>query len=121
MLTLPFKAGQRHDFTLPDCELEWPRIFGDPEFAHLQHRGAKTLAPGREQLIQFPPNHHLYQASRRHPCKRLGSHTLPVLEHSHGVADIENLFHAVRNIDDCLACFTQSPYLLIQYFDIRGV
>ncbi len=69
-------------------------------FAHFEHRLADRDVFLRKQLVDVAADHHGDEARFRHLGDGLGRDGLAVAQHGHAVGDLEDLVHAVADVDD---------------------
>ena len=87
----------------------------------LQENVAGLAGARREKVLKLAAHHHGDERARVHFGKGPGAHEPAVLEHGNRIADLEDLVHPVRDVDDRLAGIPQASDVLVENLDVRGI
>ncbi|MNE85524.1 hypothetical protein D3C80_1825360 [compost metagenome] len=89
------------------------------EVAHLKNHFAWRVLFVREALVQRAPNHHGDDFVHVQPFERLGGDPLTITQNSDFIAQLENLFHFMRDVHNTAAAifqFTDNSEKVIHLF-----
>ncbi|MOA11710.1 hypothetical protein D3C78_1316650 [compost metagenome] len=115
------QTGNTQNFAFVQIERDIAnrRLTQRREVAHLKNDFAWRVLFIREALVQRAPNHHGDDFVHVQPFKRLSSDPLPVTQNSDFIAQLEDLFHFVRDINNAAAAlfqFTDNSEKVIHLF-----
>ena len=88
------------------------------EIAHLEDHFSRGVFSIRKALVERTPDHHGDDLVHIQPFQRLGGDPLAVAKDGNFIAQLENLFHFVRDIDDTAAAIFQLADDLEQMVDL---
>ena len=88
------------------------------EIAHLEDHFARSVFAIRKTLVKRTPDHHGDDLIHIQPFQRLGGDPLAVAQDGYFIAQLENFFHFMRDIDDTAAAIFQLTDDLKQMVDL---
>ncbi len=95
-----FESGDTHDFAGPQREVDADEMLVRA-ILDLQHDVAgRSGGAGRKQVADRPPDHEADDGIGRRLRRRQRRHAAAVLQHRDAIRDLEDLAHAMGNIDD---------------------
>ncbi len=88
------------------------------EIAHLEDHFSRGIFAIRKTLVERAPDHHGDNLVHIQPFQRLGGDPLAVAQDGYFIAQLENFFHFMRDIDDTAAAIFQLADDLKQMVDL---
>ncbi|MNV47642.1 hypothetical protein D3C71_1395170 [compost metagenome] len=105
----PHQPGDAEDLALMQIERDVSnrRLAQGGQVLHLQDHLTRRILSIGETLAERTPHHHRDDLVHIQPFQRLGGDPLAITQNGDFVAQLEDLFHLMRDIDDAAAAFLQ--------------